>query len=466
VKLYNTLTRRKEPVQPIHRGWVGLYTCGPTVYNYAHIGNLRTFVLYDLLKRTLEYHGYKTKHVLNITDVGHFTHDADEGEDKMQLGALREKKTPWELAKFYTEAYLQDAALLNIIPPWTMPKATEHIAEDIALITTLEKKGFTYDTPGVVYFDTAKFPNYGALVGKKGIEGLKAGARVERDPNKRNPTDFALWFRRVGKHETHAMHWPSPWGDGFPGWHIECSAMSQKYLGIPFDVHAGGIDHIPIHHTNEIAQTEAATGKPMAQVWMHGAFMTIRNNRMGKSEGNFITLATVQEKEFDPLALRYLFLLTHYRKGLNFSWPALKSASTAYGKLRSRIQELRQPVIARSQTTKQSQEDRWEKRFTSALTNDLDIPTALATLWTLLKSKEPAELKYTLATRWDAVFGLNLETPRAQEKIPAAVKKLLADRQAARAAKNWKLADDLRKKIEAQGFTVKDTSEGPKVTSS
>ncbi len=466
VNLYNTLSHRKEILQPIHKEWVGLYTCGPTVYNFAHIGNLRTFVFYDLLKRSLELLGYKTRHVLNITDVGHLTGDEDEGEDKMQLEALKEKKTPEEIAAFYTKAFSRDAAALNILPPWKMPKASEHIKEDIALIAELEKRGFTYSTPGILYFDTTKFKNYGALIGEKALEGALVAARadVEKDPNKKNPRDFALWFRLVGKHRNHAMHWNSPWGDGFPGWHIECSAMSEKYLGVPFDIHAGGIDHIPVHHSNEIAQTEAATGKTMANLWMHGEFMTIQGDRMGKSEGNFITLESVIEKGFDPMALRYLFLLTHYRKRLNFSWPALKSAGQAYGKLRDRIDALRES--AKKSKKLPRPEAKWQQRITAALSDDLNIPRALANLWKLLGSPEGANVKLEIALSWDKVFGLGFDRPQGQtlEKIPSEVERLVAERETARSAKDWRRADELRKQIEAAGFAIKDTPEGPKVS--
>ena len=465
ILLYNTLRRKKETLQPIHDQWVGLYTCGPTVYNYAHIGNLRTFVFYDLLKRSLEFLGYKTRHVLNITDVGHLTGDQDEGEDKMQLEALKEKKTPEEIATFYTQAFLRDAAALNIIPPWKMPKASEHIADDIALIKTLEKKGFVYDTPAALYFDTAKFKIYGALLGKNALEGARVAARsdVERDPNKRQPRDFALWFKRVGKHEKHAMHWPSPWGDGFPGWHIECSAMSEKYLGVPFDIHAGGIDHIPVHHTNEIAQTEAATGKTMANVWMHGEFMTVRGDRMGKSEGNFITLQNVIEKGFDPLALRYLFLLTHYRKRLNFSWPALQSASQAYIKLRDRVELLKESAHKTKKLPRP--EAKWQQRITAALTDDLNIPRALANLWKLLGSPEAANVKLDIALAWDKVFGLGFDRGFASITIPPEVQELVSERETARAAKDFSRSDGLRKQIEAAGYSVKDTTDGSKVIS-
>lgn len=300
--LYNTLTKKKEEFIPIKKKKVGLYTCGPTVYNYAHIGNLRTYVFEDILRRTLEFNGYQVNHIENITDVGHLTDDADQGEDKMEKAAQKEKKNAWELSKFYTKAFRRDIKLLNIQEPHTWCKATDHIDEQIATIKKIINNGYTYQTTDGIYFDTSKMPTYGDFA-RLDIKNLQAGARIDIG-EKKNPTDFALW-KFSGK-EKRQMEWDSPWGVGFPGWHIECSTMSTKYLGAPFDIHCGGIDHIPVHHTNEIAQTWAADKKKMANYWLHGEFLVIDENRMGKSQGNFITLQTLIDKRYNPLAYRYL----------------------------------------------------------------------------------------------------------------------------------------------------------------
>ena len=321
--LFNTLGRQKQEFIPIKKGKVGLYTCGPTVYDYAHIGNLRSFIFEDILKRVLQYNNFKVKHAMNITDVGHLVSDSDEGEDKMEKGSRRTGKTAWEIAKFYTLSFKKDLADLNVISPAVLCKATDHIKEQIALIKKLEKKGFTYQTVDGIYFDTSKLNDYGKLADLQHQE-LKAGIRVDLG-GKKNSSDFALW-KFSPKHEKRQMEWKSPWGVGFPGWHIECSAMSVKYLGQPFDIHCGGIDHVPVHHTNEIAQSEAATGKPMANFWLHNEFLNLKDAKMSKSGENFITLPSLIEKGYSPLAYRYFLLQAHYRKQLIFSFEALTAA--------------------------------------------------------------------------------------------------------------------------------------------
>lgn len=339
IKLYNTLSRKKEAFESLKDNEVGLYTCGPTVYWFAHIGNLRTYIFEDILKRVLEYNGHNVTHVMNITDVGHLTSDSDTGEDKMEIGAKRERKTVWEIADFYTRAFKKDLKSLNIKPPSIWAKATSNINEQIKFIQTLEKKGFTYKIADGVYFDTSKIKDYGKLCGSKKRE-LKAGSRVEVAAGKKNPADFALWkFSPPGIKRQ--MEWDSPWGLGFPGWHTECVVMAVKYLGAPFDIHCGGIDHIPIHHTNEIAQTEAVFGKNLANFWLHGEFLVLKEGRMGKSERNIITLSNLSEKGFYPLSYRYLCLTTHYRSKLTFSWKSLQSSQQALNNLYQKIREIK-----------------------------------------------------------------------------------------------------------------------------
>ena len=458
LKLYNTKTRKKELFQP-WKHTVGLYTCGPTVYNYAHIGNLRTYVFEDVLKRTLLSAGYRVKHVMNITDVGHLTNDSNLGEDKIEAGARREGKTAWDIAKFYTKEFQKDLRALNVVSPNVWCRATDHIKEQIVLIRTLERKGYTYNTSDGVYFDTKKFRAYGALVGKEGLRGLQEGARVEKHPEKRNPTDFALW-KFSAPEQKRQMEWPSPWGTGFPGWHIECSAMSMKYLGSTFDIHCGGIDHIAIHHTNEIAQSEAATGKPFARYWLHGEFLTLSSGRMGKSEGNFIPLHILTERSLAPLAYRYLLLQTHYRKPLMFSWEAMDAAEQGYRNLLARIAtlgELRvKPGLAK-------EDKKLLEKIAAACNDDLNAPEALAALWAALKSENPPSQKTVFAA--DAWLGLDLkkQTLALKKKlahIPPLVKKLIKEREAARVAKKWADADALRQKISDTGWQVDDTPRG------
>ncbi|MBU1921805.1 cysteine--tRNA ligase, partial [Patescibacteria group bacterium] len=380
-KLYNTLTHKKQEFKPIKSKKVGLYTCGPTVYDFAHIGNLRTYIFEDILKRTLKMNGYAIKHVMNITDVGHLVSDADTGEDKMMKALRREGLKPdaqsmKELANKYFLAFKKDTGDLNIIPPDERPKATEHIKEQVELIKMLMVKGCAYETADAVYFDTARLKDYGKLAhGRAEVE--EALARVESSKEKRNAPDFALWIKAVGRHEKHVMQWPSPWGRGFPGWHTECSAMSRKYLGQPFDIHCGGVDHIPVHHTNEIAQSEAAYGAPMANYWLHAEFLTFGRNKMAKSAGTFISLADMEKKGFKPLAYRYLCLTAHYRSKLNFTWESLAAAQNALESLYE---------VARYWPKPEAVEPSRLENFKEALNDDLDTPRALAELWFVVKS--------------------------------------------------------------------------------
>ncbi len=455
--LHNTLTRTKEPFTPEDGKTVRMYCCGPTVYNYAHIGNLRTYIFEDLLHRALTLHGWAVDHVMNITDVGHMTSDSDSGEDKMAKAAEREKQSPWELAKKYEAAFFADSAKLNIIRPNVAPRATEHIPEMIALIEELQAKGYTYETGEGVYFDTAKNADYGKLAGLD-LAAQKAGAReeVNVDPGKRHPADFILWFTNK---PSHVMKWPSPWGVGYPGWHIECSAMSMKYLGETLDIHCGGIDHIPVHNTNEIAQSECATGHVFARFWLHGAFLTVQGGKMSKSAGDFLTVQRLIDLGFDPLAYRYLCLTAHYRSelALNVStWESLHAATKALGKvyeLKSRIGEddgLNEADYARARQT-----------VFEAISDDLNLPRAVAALH---EAKS-----YRLWREFDSVLGLDIETrSRAsvpttendEDLLPAEIVALKNQRDDARRAKDFARSDSLRAEIEAQGYTVGDSPQG------
>ncbi|MFH0979549.1 MAG: cysteine--tRNA ligase, partial [Candidatus Roizmanbacteria bacterium] len=342
MKLHNTLTRKLETFKPLNPPTVTLYTCGPTVYDYTHIGHMRAYVVNDLLRRTLAFLGYKVKHVMNITDVGHLTGDDDSGEDKLEKGAKKSKKTVWDVVKFFTDYHFKTTDALNILRPNIDCPATEHIKEMIKMIKKLDENGLTYKTDEALYFDVTKFPNYGKLSGQSLKDKLK-GARkdVYLDPGKKNSTDFALWFFRVGRFKDHTMYWDSPWGSGFPGWHIECSAMSQKYLGETIDIHTGGVDHIPVHHENEIAQSEGATGKEFVRYWFHFNFLMVDNQKMSKSLANFYTLEDLKKHSIDPLALRYLFLQSHYRQVLNFTWESAKAAQEGLNKLKNIIVDLK-----------------------------------------------------------------------------------------------------------------------------
>jgi len=455
MKLYNTLTRRKEEFDPMTPPNVGLYCCGPTVYNYAHIGNLRTYVFEDILRRALEFNGYVVKHVMNVTDVGHLTSDADEGEDKMLKGAKREKKTVWEIAEFYTKAFFEDMVRLNMLHPTTICKATDHVEEMIAQVKELEENGFTYTANGNVYFDTSKFKHYSELA-QLDKQELQAGARIEVDPNKKNPHDFVLWFTN-SKFGNQDMQWDSPWGRGFPGWHIECSAMSSRYLGDQFDIHCGGIDHIPVHHTNEIAQAEGACGKhPWVNYWMHGNFLVLKDKiKMAKSGENFLTLNALIEKGYGPLDYRYFCLQSHYRKELMFSWEGMDAAKTGLRRLKEKVLMLGEKEGDANQ--------QYLDEFNDTVSDDLNMPQALALAWALLDDPNVAAPdKLSTVQEFDRVLGLKLPEP-IEFAIPPAVEKLILERNEARKAKDFKKSDKLRLEIEKFGFTVKDGPGGTEV---
>ncbi|MDP2951283.1 MAG: cysteine--tRNA ligase [bacterium] len=477
LKLYNTLTRQKENFKPLDvnkkgKGQeVGLYTCGPTVYNFAHIGNLRSYLFEDVLKRVLFYNGFKVNHIMNITDVGHLTSDADTGEDKLEKGAKRENKSVWEIAEFYTKAFKKDLALLNIEAPSKWIKATDTIKEQIAFIELLEQNGYTYSIGDGVYFDTSKLKNYGVLWGNKKEVSLEAGKRVEMVKGKKNPTDFALW-KLSPKEEIRQMEWSSPWGVGFPGWHTECVVMAEKELGSPFDIHCGGIDHIQVHHTNEIAQAQGAFSNNLANFWLHGEFLDLGGEKMSKSTGGFITLQTLIEKGFTPLSYRYLCLQAHYRTKLNFSFEALKAAENGLTNLIKKIKELKQATLLKKKKNSQKANltviASFRGSFIEAINDDLNIPKALALLFKVLDDKtlSPAQ-KYALALDFDKVFGLKLKELTEKKtkenkkiKIPLKVKELLEKREALRRAKQFTQADVLREQIEALGWLVEDTADG------
>jgi cysteinyl-tRNA synthetase len=475
LKFYNTLSRELEDFNPLNPPNVGLYTCGPTVYMYAHIGNLRTYIFEDILKRVLLANNYKVNHVMNITDVGHLTSDADTGEDKLEKEAIKENKNAWEIAAFYTVAFQKDLEELNILPPDILCKATDHIPEQIKLVETLESKGFTYKAEDGIYFDTSKLSDYGKLAGLD-IKGLRAGSRVDMIAGKKNPTDFALW-KFSPANVKRQMEWVSPWGKGFPGWHIECAAMSMKYLGETFDIHCGGIDHIPVHHTNEIAEAEAATDKPFVKYWLHGEFLELKEGRMGKSEGNAILLSTLKDKGFDPLAYRYLVLNTHYRKKIEFDFDALTAAQTGLNNLKNSIANIQLMADFLSyypayRNLLKDENNNFDvnygaiiKAFDDACDTDLNMPQALANVNVLLnKYSEKLDFEnageiLNVLTKMDAILGLKL-LPKVHELIPANLLSLLESRQAKRTEKNWIESDVLRGEIESLGFLVKDTPRG------
>ncbi len=464
LKLYNTYTRGKEIFVPIRPDLVTLYTCGLTVYNYAHIGNLRTYIFEDVLKRVLFYNGYKVKHVMNITDIGHLTSDADEGEDKMVLSAKKEKKTVWEIAEYYTKAFENDLKKLNIIFPDYHIKASEHIPQMIKLIQRLEEKGYTYFRNGNVYFDISKFPNYGKLA-RLDMDKLRAGARVAVDKSKKNPLDFVLWFTK-SKFEDQEMKWDSPWGKGYPGWHIECSAISMHYLGEQFDIHCGGIDHIPVHHTNEIAQSEAATGKKWVNYWIHGEFLVFNKEKMSKSKGEFLTLDLLNKKGYSPMVYRYFCLGAHYRQQISFSYEALETAKFSYNRLRNKIMEIK------SNKEQSKPDEKFVKTikedFLERINDDLSMPEALAVLWKVLRTdKIGNKEKYDLIVEFDKVFGLLLErveellSEEAKQKIDTElVERLVKERDEAREREDWTKSDKIRERLIRMGIEVRDTSKG------
>jgi cysteinyl-tRNA synthetase len=454
LKLYNTLTRKKEEFVPLKKGTVKMYSCGPTVYNYAHIGNMRAYIFMDTLRKVLKYNGYKVKHVMNITDVGHLVSDADEGEDKMAKTARIENRSVYEIAKEYTDAFMKDIKALNIDTPEHIAKATEHIREMEIYVNDIVKNGYAYETSKGVYFDTSKLPNYGKMLSNSNIDDLKAGARVEVDTEKRNPQDFALWIKAP---KEHIMKWNSKWGLCYPGWHIECSAMSRKYLGDKFDIHTGGVDHIPIHHENEIAQSIGATGHNLANYWMHVEFLLIDGGKMSKSLGNVYTLNDLKAKGIDALSYRYFTYSSHYRNKLNFTWDAIKSAKNSLNKLRDMI-ALHKGVNKKIDKNIIS---KYEEQFLDAINDDMNMPVAISIVWEIAKEKEKSNDFYELIKKFDSVLSLDLDkNDKGDINIPEDIKLILNERKDARKNKNFAKSDELRDKLKELGYIVKDTKDG------
>jgi cysteinyl-tRNA synthetase len=462
LKLWNTMGREMQTFTPIEQGSVGMYCCGLTVYDFAHVGNLRTYIFEDILRKTLEYMGCRVRHVMNVTDVGHLTDDADEGEDKMLKGAREKGKTVWEIAEFYTKAFFRDFGLVRCSLPTIVCKATEHIPEMIALIERLEANGCIYVSGGNVYFDISTYPDYGrlALLDK---QDLKVGARIAVDEGKKNPQDFALWFTR-GKFEHQTMVWESPWGRGYPGWHIECSAMSMKYLGEHFDIHCGGIDHIPVHHTNEIAQSEAATKHKWVNYWLHAEWLLMGKEKMAKSAGNFTTLSTLTENGFDPLDYRYFCLGAHYRTQLAFTWEALGAARAGRLGAQEKILQLRAQAPGGPEEPTGAAA-RYVADFEGHAMDDLNMPRCLADLWGLLRDAEvsPSQ-KLGAALRMDRILDLGLSEARAQEVVlDEEATRLVEEREKARKGRDFKRADEIRALLLAKGIEVQDSPTGPKL---
>ncbi len=457
IELYNTKSREIETFSPVSAGVVSIYSCGPTVYHYQHIGNMRAAVFADTLHRMFVNAGYEVRHIINITDVGHNVDDGENTEDKMEKGSKREGKSVWDIAKMYTDAYFKDLSALNIhLDEYLFPRATDHIQEQIALIQKLEEKGSTYIIGDGVYFDTSTFVRY-ADFAHLDVEGLKSGARVEENKEKRNITDFALW-KFSPTNEQRQMEWDSPWGKGFPGWHIECSAMAMKYLGEHFDIHTGGIEHIPVHHTNEIAQSEAATGASYVNYWMHNNHLLDTTGKMSKSNGEFLTLTTLIEKGYNPLAYRYFLLSATYRKELLFSFEALDAAVVAYEKLRTFCRQEKDSIG--------TLHAEYVKSFDEALHADLNTSKALSVLWTMLKDDTlSGGDKYATLMHCNKLLGLGLEKVEVEKlSIGEAVQTLLDARAVARHEKNFAESDRLRDEIQGHGFIVKDTPEGQSIS--
>jgi cysteinyl-tRNA synthetase len=461
MKLFNSLTKKKEEFKPIKKGEVSMYSCGPTVYFDQHIGHMYAYVQWDALVRTFKYLGNKVKWVMNITDVGHMTSDEDEGEDKMEKGAKREGLTVWQVAEKYTRQFEESMELLNIEKPGVLSRVTDNIEEQIEMIKKIEANGFTYKTKTGLVFDTGKFPDYAKFANLK-LEKQKAGARTEVDEEKKQPWDFLLWVTNQPKH---VMQWDSPWGKGFPGWHIECTAISTKYLGEKFDVHTGGKEHVSVHHTNEIAQGYGAMGKQTANYWLHNEWLMIDKEKMSKSLGNNVLATDLVKKGIDPLALRYLVLTSHYRSGLNFTFKALEAAETALKRLRKRVGELNKG----EETVEMGKlSDQWNTGFKDALEDDLDTPKALSLVWEMMKDEKlKNEEKFNLIKVWDEVLGLSLIGKKGssnkeevrEERVDDEVLRMVEERTRLRKERSWEEADLLRKKIEEKGYTVEDVGE-------
>ena len=455
IYFYNTLTKKKELFVPIEKGKVRMYSCGPTVYKNATIGNMRTNLFQDTLRRVLRYNGYELKHAMNITDVGHLVSDGDEGEDKMLKSAREEHKTPLQIAEYYTKLFFNDLERLNIETPEIVCKATDHIKEMLELVQKIMERGYAYETSTAIYFDVSKLDEYGILSGVN-LREQKAGARVEVDPEKRNPYDFALWIKAP---ENHLMKWDSPWGPSYPGWHIECSAMSTKYLGEVFDIHTGGIDLIPTHHENEIAQSKGACGKIPAHYWMHGEYLLINGGKMSKSLGNVYLLDDIINKGYDPLVYRLFNFSCHYRGKLNFTWEGIEAASVALDRLRDGYQK---HLAGNAEVSDEIIND-MENRFHQAINDDLNMPLAMSVVWEAIKYADKSPKIAKLLEKFDTVLGIKITEKKEQETIPEEILELVEQRKKARQEKNWAESDRLRDLISEKGYSVKDTKDGMEV---
>ncbi len=452
IKFFNTLTRKKEEFKPLEGNTVRLYSCGPTVYYYAHIGNLRAYLFMDNLRRVLKYNGYNLKHAMNITDVGHLVSDADEGEDKMMKAAKRENKNPFEIAEFYMNCFLNDIDLLNIDRPEIICRATEHIKEMEEYVQEIIANGYTYETEDTIYFDTSKLDKYGVLSNIK-VDEQKAGARVEFDQNKKNPTDFALWIKAP---ENHLMKWDTFWGKCYPGWHLECSAMGRKYLGERFDIHTGGIDHIPIHHENEIAQSKGCTGKIPAAFWMHCEFLQVNGGKMSKSLNNLYTLKDLKEKGYSPLVYRMFNFSSHYRNKINFTWETMEAAKVAL----TRLKEGYKKHFEGTEAVSNDVIEEYKNKFLTAINDDLNMPIAMSIVWEIIKNDTKSKQFAELLLDFDKVLGLDINKEEEKEELPEKIKEIVNERTLARQNKDWAKSDELRDLLIEKGYTVKDSKDG------
>lgn len=452
IKFYNTLTKQKDVFIPLDKETVRMYSCGPTVYKNATIGNMRTNIFQDVLRRVLRYNGYKLKHVMNITDVGHLVSDGDEGEDKMLKSAREEHKSPLEIAEYYTKLFFKDLKALNIETPEIVCKATDHINEMIEYVKKLMENGYAYETSTAIYFDVSKLDKYGILSGIN-LEDQKSGARVEVDTEKKNPYDFALWIKAP---ENHLMKWDSPWGLSYPGWHIECSAMGQKYLGEQFDIHTGGIDLIPTHHENEIAQSKGACGKIPARYWMHGEYLLINGGKMSKSLGNVYLLDDIINRGYDPLVYRLFSYSCHYRNKLNFTWEGMDASAKSYERLKDGYQK----HLEGTESVSKDVIDDFENRFHMAINDDLNMPLAMSVVWEVVRYEKKSKQLADLLLKFDTVLGLQIDKKTEKEEIPAEILELVEQRKMARQEKDYAKSDELRDALKEKGYEVKDTKDG------
>ena len=456
---YNTLTRKKELFKPINEKEVRIYSCGPTVYKDATIGNMRTSIFQDVLRRVLRYNGYKLKHAMNITDVGHLVSDGDEGEDKMVKSAREEHKSPEEIAKHYTKLFFDDLKALNLETPEIICKATEHIKEMLEYVKVLVEKGFAYETSTAIYFDVSKLDKYPVL-SNLNVEEQKAGARVEVDKEKKNPYDFALWIKAP---ENHLMKWDSPWGPSYPGWHIECSAMGQKYLGEQFDIHTGGIDLIPTHHENEIAQSKGYCGKIPANYWLHGEYLLIDGGKMSKSLGNVYLLKDITNKGYNPLSYKLLTYSSHYRNKLNFTWESMESSDKALERLKNGYKS----HLKGTDDVEDEIINEYEEKFHKAINDDLNMPLAMSVVWEVVRNEKKSPKLAKLLIKFDTILGLKIDEDNESTKekeIPEEILMLVDERKVARENKNWEESDRLRNLINEKGYSIKDTKDGVEIS--